>query len=522
MFAWLVRWFAGSAKPDAAPQTAAPVFARLRQEVASHPSRGLTPEKLASLLTGAERGDLVAQAELAEDIEEKDAHIYAELAKRKRALLTLDWDVLPPRNGGARDKKQAAECREWLMSLPDFEDTLLHLANGLLYGYACLELEWQQRIGLWLPLAHYRPPSWFTVDVATRSELRLRTTTAGGDALRPLGWIVHRHAAKSGYLGRAGLVRILAWPYLFKNYAVRDLSQLLELHGLPLRIASFPAGTLPEDQQKLWTIVKNLGVDAAALLPAEMKIDFQEATLKGDMHHGLIDWCERSESKAILGQTLSAETSATGLGSGVAALHNEVRWDLINSDAKQIAGTLTQQLLAPLVLLNRGLDDPARLPRFAFDLKEIADLGQYADALPKLVSIGLPIPVAWASERLGIPAPAEDEPVLTAATPSPLAEGGGGGITAPARQEVAVLTTAAPTDPTAPLVERLGAQADPLIDALLNPVRLLLATSASLDEFRQGLLDLYPGLDATDFAALMGQALAVADAQGRWEAGNGR
>lgn len=73
------------------------------------------------------------------------------------------------------------------------------------------------------------------------------------------------------------------------------------------------------------------------------------------------------------------------------------------------------------------------------------------------------------------------------------------------------------TDPTAPLVERLGAEAAPLIEGLLNPVRLLLETSADLDAFRAGLLDLYPDLDAADFAALMGQALAVADAQGRWE-----
>ncbi|MCS8315732.1 DUF935 domain-containing protein, partial [Pseudomonas aeruginosa] len=58
----------------------------LHQEVAGHPSRGLTPSKLASLLDSAEQGDIVAQYELFEDMEEKDGHIHAEMSKRRRAV----------------------------------------------------------------------------------------------------------------------------------------------------------------------------------------------------------------------------------------------------------------------------------------------------------------------------------------------------------------------------------------------------------------------------------------------------
>jgi phage gp29-like protein len=448
-------------------------------------------------------------------MEEKDAHLYAELSKRKRALLTLDWDVLPPRNGGAR--KQAAEVRDWLWAVPDFEDVLLNLANGLLYGYAALELEWRHEGGLWFPTPHYRPPGWFQLDPETRTELRLRSSTYQGEPLRPLGWIIHRHQAKSGYLARAGLVRILAWPYLFKNYAVRDLAELLELHGIPLRLATYPTFLGETDKTALWTQLRDLGHNAAALLPEGVKVEFAEIQSKGEPYQAMMDWCERSISKAILGQTLSAESKATGLGSGVANLHDEVRWDLISSDARQIAGTLTTQLIGPLLRLNRGVEDQSRLPRFAFDLQDVVDLSQYAEALPKLVSIGLPIPVAWASERLGIPAPANGEPVLTAAAPAQKPETEEQPEeTAPARR--AVLTAAAPIDPTTPLVDRLGAESDPLIDALLEPVRALLELSPDLEAFREGLLTLYPDLDPTAFAALMAQALAVADAAGRLEA----
>ncbi|HAS85284.1 MAG TPA: hypothetical protein DCS31_00565 [Candidatus Competibacteraceae bacterium] len=64
----------------------------------------------------------------------------------------------------------------------------------------------------------------------------------------------------------------------------------------------------------------------------------------------------------------------------------------------------------------------------------------------------------------------------------------------------------------------MGSEADSLLSALLDPVRALLERSADLDAFQAGLLHLYPDLDPSDFAALMGQALAVADASGRLEA----
>lgn len=61
-----------------------------------HPGRGLTPLKLHDILESAEDGDITAQAELFADVEEKDGHIFAEMSKRKRALIGLPWQVLPP------------------------------------------------------------------------------------------------------------------------------------------------------------------------------------------------------------------------------------------------------------------------------------------------------------------------------------------------------------------------------------------------------------------------------------------
>ncbi|EFB9636923.1 DUF935 family protein, partial [Escherichia coli] len=63
-----------------------------------HPSRGLNIRKLPRILEAAERGYLPAQAMLFADMEERDGHLFAEMEKRKKALLTLDWSMEPPRN----------------------------------------------------------------------------------------------------------------------------------------------------------------------------------------------------------------------------------------------------------------------------------------------------------------------------------------------------------------------------------------------------------------------------------------
>jgi phage gp29-like protein len=43
-----------------------------------------------------------------------------------------------------------------------------------------------------------------------------------------------------GYVSRSGLFRVLAWPFLFKNYGVRDIMEFLETYGLPSKLVNIP------------------------------------------------------------------------------------------------------------------------------------------------------------------------------------------------------------------------------------------------------------------------------------------
>jgi len=402
-----------------APQTSR--VGSLHQEFANHPSRGLTPSRLARILESAEQGDIRAQHELFMDMEDKDGHILAEMGKRKRALLTLDWDVTPPRNASAGEKKLAGYAKELLQDTPNFEDVILDALDAIGHGFSCQEIEWEMLGKEWIPKAiTHRPQSWFQTDRETRTQIRLRDMSPDGQELIPFGWIRHIHKAKSGYLSRSGLHRGLAWPYLFKNYAIGDLAEFLEIYGLPLRLGTYPNGSGEEEKSTLLRAVMSIGHDAAGIIPEGMAIDFKEAAKgQSDPFEFMVSWCERTQSKLILGGTLTSQADGKSSTNALGNVHNEVRRDLMVSDAIQLAGTLTRDLIYPLLALNKGgVEDRRRLPRFVFRVEEPEDIAMMSDALPKLAAI-MKIPAAWAHEQMGIPEPEGEEAVLGAVSVPP-------------------------------------------------------------------------------------------------------
>ena len=200
-------------------------------------THGLTPKRLRGILELADQGDILEQHLLFADMEDRCEHLAAEMGKRKRALLTLDWEILPGRANDARAARIAAAVREQFDAVNGFEDLLMDLADGIGHGFSACEIEWDYRYGLHLPAAfHFRPQSWFQVLREDRNQLRLRNGKPDGEELWPFGWIVHTHRSRSGWLPRCGLFRTVAWTYLIRSYALEANIRYVQVHGLPFRL----------------------------------------------------------------------------------------------------------------------------------------------------------------------------------------------------------------------------------------------------------------------------------------------
>ncbi|UOO81178.1 DUF935 family protein [Uruburuella testudinis] len=510
-------------KPAQVLQTDEAQITATGRVIAEHPSNFITPQKMRSLFEDGESGDITAQHELYADIEERDSDIAANLGTRKRALLTLDWRIEAPRNATPAEDKLAEAAYELLESLPAFDDLVIDLMDAVGHGFAALEIEWALEGGQYLPaMLTHRPQSWFKW--SKDDELLLKTPDSQeGEPLWPLGWIVHSHKSRSVQQARNGLFRTLAWLYMFKHYAVHDFAEFLELYGMPIRIGKYGAGATKEEKRTLLRAVAEIGHNAAGIMPEGMEIELHNAaagtTSAGNPFLQMADWCEKAAARLILGQTLTSGADGKSSTNALGMVHNEVRRDLLVSDARQLAQTISRQLILPWLQINYPGVDPARAPRFEFDTREPEDIAVLAEAIPKLVDVGVQIPESWVRDKLTIPDAAEGEAVL-ARTPAdnPVNRAALSALSAQRPSERGGSKKQAVLD--AALDE---AMESPDFNAQLNPVikQAVAALTAceSYEEADAALTALYPNLDNKALRTYMEQALFISDLLGQADAG---
>ncbi len=243
---------------------------------------------------------------------------------------------------------------------------------------------------------------------------RLLTPQAPWQGVEPPPWkvIYHRYKARSGYASRAGVLRVVGWMYLLKNFALKDWAAFNEVFGMPLRLGKYDPLASQADREALVRAIRNLGSDAAGVISKATEIEFVEAASRGSKvnpYQGMAEFCNREMSKAVLGQTLTTDTAgATGTYSA-AKVHELVRRDLVEADCQALATTLREQLLRPLVGFNFGWDRPVPWLRFRFEEEE--DLKTLSEVYRNLAALGVPLSAEHLAERFGLPLAPTAEPM---------------------------------------------------------------------------------------------------------------
>ena len=480
---------------------------------------GLDPARLANILRAAETADPRPFLELAEEMEEKYLHYAAQLATRKRAVCGLEWQVVPA-SERLRDRK-IAELIEGLVPL--LEHSLFDILDVLGKGYSITEIDWQNQGATWLPVAlERRDPRWFQFDRIDGRTLRLRdiANPVDGLPLTPGKFIVCAGGAKSGLPIRGGLARSAAYAYLFHNFSLRDWVTFCERYGMPLRLGRYHEGALPGDIDILFSAVRGLGADAAAILPKGMEIEFPEiksASASADLWEKLLAYLDAQVSKLVIGQTLTADSGKGGSGSfALGKVHNEVRIDILRADAKAVCTALNRDLVKIVVDLNFGPQEA--YPALRLPVDEPEDMVALAGNLKTLVELGQPVAANWVSDKFAIPLPEEGEAVLgkpaAPANPSP---------PDPALQRAAhAKSSPLPTagegpgerGPTDALATQLASTAQPLVDDLIAGLGNMINTAADLPSLQSALVNAYGDLDTADLARLMEAAFLLAELSG--------
>lgn len=486
-------------------------------------SASASPAYLATLLSQATYGNLRAQAEFFESMLERDAHMSAELDKRKNAPVSLNFTVEPPRGASFQEKKLAAYADEVLHDISDFDNVILSLMDGVGHGFSALEITWNKDGAELIPSFVHQPQEFFVMS-EDKKQINLNDGSLHGIPLTPGGWVMHVHGmSKTGYLGRLALFRVLSWPFLLKNYAIGDFAEFLEIYGLPIIVGKYGFGASVDQQKSLLDAVTALGHDARAIMPADMLIEISQVTGGGSSptHLAMVDWADKSMSKAILGGTLTSQADGKSSTNALGNVHNDVRDEIRDGDCKKIALSITRDIIYPLLQFNKpGVTNFRRCPRLVFDTGDAADLSLYADALPKLVSIGLKIPARYAYDNLRIPMPDDGEDILSVSSPQAMPAPTPANATAKTAA-MAILSEAAAIDhdptPGNAYTQQLAEETAGKLNNWLGDISALVQKADSLAALQNDLLQHYAHLDNKDLVEIMAMAFAAAKLSGLYD-----
>ncbi|HNQ21676.1 MAG TPA: DUF935 family protein [Phycisphaerae bacterium] len=388
-----------------------------------YPTAGLTPTRLLAILREMDDGAPASAMHLFEDMEEKDAHLFAVANTRRLALTGLAWQVVSAAEtrtdvDRGRAEEAAAYCRSVLAGLDMFEEFAQHLALALGRNIAVGEIVWDAVGG------RLQPVDLVPVDFARLvfddldgPRILTEDEPREGIALLPNKFVVHTPHSVSGHPQRGGLLRVTALMFLAKNLTLKDWLVFSEIFGMPVRVARYEPGATAEEKQEMLRMLETLGMHAAGIFSKAIELQFLQGGSygSGPPYEHLVEFLNREISKAWLGQTLTTDTSGQRAALASTQIHEMVRKDVLADDIRKEGRTLRRDLLGPLTRMQFGPDAP--VPYFTRQPGQFRSVDERIRVLAAAVNqLGLRIPQRWVHETLGLPQASAEEPALPGAT----------------------------------------------------------------------------------------------------------
>ena len=418
-----------------------------------------TPTRVERVLRSALSGNLTAQWELFDLMEDTSPRISKNLNELKRAVKAYDRSFAP---WAEEDEAPSAEARSrarlvsralWTMrSRADenqngFDDTLYDILDAWGKGVSVLEIDWEVRLagkaGLitaprctrWIhPRFYGYPPQqdWLGLNL---TEIGLASANAGSSMLdatrntqhvgnlQPTDGVFARFPQnkflvcvskqKSGHASVGALLRPLAFWWAASNFAQQWFLNFAQIFGLPIRWANYDPA-VPGLMEQVTEMLTNMGNSAWGVFPTGTTIELQEPS-RGTVENpqvSLLDRAERQYDILILGQTLTTDVRESG-SRALGDVHKTVRDDIVRAAADFVAGVVNQQLIPAVIALN--YNDHELPPELSLEPRKIEDARANAERDQILLGQGVALPKSWFYKRHNIPLPQEDEETVATA-----------------------------------------------------------------------------------------------------------
>ena len=386
---------------------------------------------------------------------------------------------------------------------------------GQFLGAGIAAVNWSRKGKRWLPQLDVWSSGHLREDKEERQWL-----VRVGDGSKELAidsgdgkWVLYTpFGKKSSFIGAK--VRALAIPYLMKAYANSDWGRYSEIHGTPIRVGKARPSSQEGDDKKFLQDLRDLGSDTAIVLRDGDSLELVEATANSwQTFDKMKDSADKAMAIAMLGQNLTTDVQSGSLAA--AKVHDEVRQDLIEADAKSFIEMFASQILPWWLRYNFGAN--AKAPTVKFDTeppedesKDAKTLNTKMDALTKAINIasqnGLNIDTKEMANRLGIPLLKKGRVKSQSSNTMSLASGRDLPKTIAGQKYIDGLT------------QKANQQAAKIIQKDLSNIKALVQKAKNPQELKTLLLQHYQGMDSGALTELNSRVFMMANLAGHLSA----
>lgn len=358
------------------------------------------------------------------DLEEKDGQISSALETRKEGVLRRERKVVAA-SSSAADERRADFAREALAAIPNFESILYELLDATGYGFTVAEILWEQEGStVFIRDLKPRPQDLFAFGLpghpqtgALRFSHESRVTSHQSPLLPEHKFLVYSFHPRHGNRRGRPLLRRVFWASWFKRQDLKFWLKFIE-KGTGSVVVRYPQGATDQDKQRALEAAEAINAETAVAIPDNFQIasELLQAARAGDssVFLALADQlCNNEIARVILGQTLTQRAGEEGRGSrALGEVHEEVRFEKIAADARDLMAVVNDQLLRWLFLFNFGPD--VSVPRWSVQLDPPEDLRQRIEIDERLARLGVPLPLTHLQRVYSVPSAQPGEAALAA------------------------------------------------------------------------------------------------------------
>lgn len=373
-----------------------------------------------------------------------DADIEGVLRSLQTTLASLEWAITCSDQTNERGVELAAKLTKIFSEMPRRSDFVRAMHEAVWYGNSAANLIYEKDARLGVRIREWYPFHPDTLAYDQRGNLSMRVGSAysgSGPSQQNIGFdsrvhifdeqerrsvVLHRvftnapdfndpNSTESIYRG-VGARDVCWFMWLAKQEILQDAITYAERYAMGIRVGRYPLGQ-DAGREMMENVLANLTNDNSVLLPMSGTEKLYDVEIlepnagRATVFLDLVNWFSGKIKEAILGQNLSSESGATGMGSGVASLHADTLSRIIRYHADSLADSLTTDFVRIVANMMTSDQDAIACLRFDF-APERPDQKERMEAIKSFIDIGGKVSEKEVRELLGLSTPSEGEPTL--------------------------------------------------------------------------------------------------------------